>query len=712
MNKSIFVFTVIFVFFILLTNSVFGMKLLSPLEQTYQNNQISSDGRLRLRLDYINDEINDTWIEIDNKKIDVRKDLVIQYFKNDSETVEMSTKSDKINNISNYMEYEFNVLMTGSGTAYFNLTNDENVSKISIKYNFQTRKGTWQCYNNRTYKNLIDSKNDINYKIKLKVFNDGQKYTNYTVLINGNENTCLINSNKTDITQINKIIKKVEDTSAIISHQILKSGTYYLDLSPGKHKITLYGKENDIVENISNNFYVVLSGCGDLICNENDTFKTCPVDCKKFVCKDDSFKGDTNNDGIINKKDLDNVLNIISERIPKPKKDCCIDINDDGVINTIDYNEIKEIISGNKLYERCDNRCNDGTNDGMCSITKKPLFCDYGTFKSKCSECGCDEGYSCMDDETCFKLEQCKCSDVASNPEDSLGYDNVINLFDQYALEDKIKMNDSYDKKFDLNSDGKIDNKDLKCVEYNFGKTTTCSGPAHCEDGTKSGECSLTKPKYCSNIKLEIVEDCRICGCIPYDSCELNGKCKRHDNFKIIISNQTNTSKQYMQDGTIFTPVTQGENMRIAFGINPIRNLENVTIKINLKDGNRSLKGIDEINKRYSNPNNLTKNKIKEIVLSLKTDDNEKIGIYYGELLILINGYEFSKIPLEVELKNKITEEMLKNNESNWEKIKKRWPYILAILLVFGVLIFLIRKRNKEREYIKFLERKHNLILR
>ena len=44
--------------------------------------------------------------------------------------------------------------------------------------------------------------------------------------------------------------------------------------------------------------------------------------------------------------------------------------------------------------------CPDGTLDGSCSSTK-PLYCQVETLISKCSQCGCPSGYSCLAGGTC-----------------------------------------------------------------------------------------------------------------------------------------------------------------------------------------------------------------------------------------------------------------------------------------------------------------------
>ncbi len=66
-------------------------------------------------------------------------------------------------------------------------------------------------------------------------------------------------------------------------------------------------------------------------------------------------------------------------------------------------------------------------------------------------------------------------------------------------------------------------------VQNSAGATNTCSITfnvigATCSDGTSSGACSVTKPKYCSG-STGLVDNCQLCGCPSGSTCQASGSC-------------------------------------------------------------------------------------------------------------------------------------------------------------------------------------------
>jgi hypothetical protein len=679
------------------------LVLLSPINKYYETNE--NIEKLRINLDYFS-TYNETWLIINNQRMDLRHNNFIEKFTQLEEVnIQNTNQTFSFDKISNYFEYSFSIIMTGRGTADINLSNKNEIGKIGIKYINDWDNEIWQCYNGSQYVTISQAKKDIKYDFIIRTYREGLKFNLYEVWINNEKKAnCLIHDEINSIEEINFDVKA---TTAIVSEQILKSGTYYVELPSGKHKVTLNGKNDNDIKNISAEFYVVINECGNLICDGNKNVNNCPSDCKEIICNDNGFVGDTNNDNIIDAKDKTNLINIIDERIPKPERDCCVDINRDGIVNYKDLEILEKIILGEISKEICYIGCNDGTEDNQCS-RNKPYFCDYGNLFKDCNTCGCPDDNICMDDGSCFNLNNCKCSDIASNPKNPLNYDNVVDDYDLDLLKNNIGLclgNENYNEKFDLNYDNCIDEKDIKCIMFNFDKKTLCSGPQVCVDGTLSNECSNKLPLFCE--KDQLIFKCETCGCPMYMQCQNDGTCTSFGNFEIIIEEKSsNESKRYMEGGSIFIPLLKDSSKEIEFILNPLKDLENITFKIDL---DKEFIGLYDMNIELSKRINLKKDEKRTIKIDF-IDNNNELGTYKGKINILINGYEFSSIPIEIHIRESVSMPYLELKE------EKNYTYLLAIIFVLIAILFLVlfilRIRKREKALLKKLEVENRIILK
>lgn len=700
MIKNKLIIMIILVFLINIFN-VNALTLLSPLDKNYETNE--NVDHLKINIDYIN-PYDETWIIINNQKIDLRKNNLIERF-NLPELIEIENSfiNYELDDISNYIEYSFSILVTGRGKAYINFSSNE--QSFGIKYLNDWQNEKWQCYHNNEYINVGDAFRNTNYDFLIKVFNDGLYYDYYEIWINNEKKAICDIQNK--ISYIDNLNIKVEATTARLNNQTFKSGSYNIELPPGKHTATLYALDGDNEYNVKNDFFVIIQGCGNLICEGNKNYINCPADCKPFECDDLALIGDTNNDGVINEIDKTNLINILEGRIPYPERDCCVDLTGDKRITYKDLEIIDDIISGKRPTERCFTGCKDGTLDQTCSRTK-PYFCDYGTLFENCQTCGCLDNHICMDDGSCFNLEDCRCSDVAAPPNNELGYDNIVDDYDKIAIEQHFGLcegDERYNEKYDLNYDGCIDRKDLECINYNFNKRTFCAGLQVCKDGTLPYQCSKNLPMFCDDDQL--IFKCNECGCPKYMECQTDGTCRGLNNFEIIIFEKgSNETKRYMEGGKIYVPLYKDSSTEIEFIINPLRDLQNMSFRLDLKKDKINFNNLNQINTQISRKINLQQNNHETILINLD-DINNPLGLYEGNIYILINGYSFFSIPLELEIKEYVEPIIIK--EIDYTKFI---PYISSLILMFIILIYLLFRRRKERKLLRRLELDNNLILR
>ena len=673
------------------------LRLLSPKERYYETNEHVE--KLRINLDYFN-PLNETWLIINNQRIDLRKENLVEILR-EIEIMEVNNQRKKLefNPISNYLEYSFSIVMTGRGTAQINLTGDS--TSFGIKYFNDWNNEIWQCHNGTDYVTIGEALRNTRYNFIIKAFREGLRYTHYEVWINQEKKgTCFI---PREIKSIENINIDVKGTSAKMSNQILRSGSYFIELPSGKHRATLFARDNENEIKITRDFFVVIRGCGNLICDGNKDSENCPSDCKEIICRDDALVGDTNQDNIIDELDRRNLVNMIEGRIPIPERNCCVDLNNDGIVDEKDLIIMDKIISGEIKPQQCFTGCNDGTLDQTCSINK-PYFCDYGNMFLDCKTCGCPEDSVCMDDGSCFFLKNCKCGDIASRTENPLDYDNIIDELDLNLLKQNIGLcegDDNFNEKFDLNYDGCIDERDIKCIEYNFNKTTLCAGPLVCRDGTLPNQCSKTLPFFCDEDIL--IYDCDRCGCPTYMNCRSDGSCGTLGNFDIILINES------INKNSIHLSITQNSYKNIEFIILPHKDLHNVTFRIRLNRNNLEFNNLQHINTELSRRILLEEGIEKKISIRLEDNDNI-LGTYEGRIDILINGYEFHSIPLEINLRERISRPFAEFIERI--NIIYLIAYLFIILGVLFLIIFIIRIRRRERRLIKKLEMENNIILK
>lgn len=678
------------------TSLTLAQEIISPSEERYYG---TNKERLKVNLDY--DNTNDTTkIIIDDKEISVRDENFKTILKKEKLTYNSDFGFFNLDqNISNNIKIDYKISVSGSGIVDFNLIGDQ---KIGISYTpLDQRNINWYCIDGNKSKKIGEAKKNQEYHFKIDIHNNGQTFEYYDVQINNNEiNRCNIESSL----YFNNIKFNSNGTSTNIKDFKISAGSYFIMLQPGKHKMILLTKKNNSLKNISKEFYIIIDGCGDLICEGENTFWNCPNDCKEVICPDTSFKGDTNFDNIIDEKDERALLNIISGKIPVPERDCCVDLNNDGIIDVYDLQELKKYMNGLKHYERCNTGCDDGTKDQTCSI-KKPYFCDYRKIYEDCIRCGCPEGSTCMKDGTCFDLNNCKCSDIFGDS--PLGYDNIIDKNDIENLNKYLgicKGDEKYNEKKDLNNDGCIDSRDLECIQFNLGKSTQCSGPVHCNDGTLADKCSQTQPLFCNSIRFNLIEDCLTCGCPPYKKCKDNGVCIGEGNFEIILNNQTKKNIINIITKNIY----KNSNNEITFQIFPLKNLENVSFNFELKKNNWKL---STLNKNKIETMNLSGGINYNISIPIHPLQGNELGEYEGSIKVLINNYTFSELPLIINLKEKVIVAELSIKEKM--KTYKFWiPYSLIFLAMILILMILIRKRKREQEYLESLEKKHGIILK
>lgn len=150
--------------------------------------------------------------------------------------------------------------------------------------------------------------------------------------------------------------------------------------------------------------------------------------------------------------------------------------------------------------------CSDGTPYSQCS-ENKPKYCSSGNLIDDCSKCGCQNGYTCnTTTKSCSPLPQLQtCSDGTPYSQCS-----------------------SNKPKYCSNGNLADDCVSCGCSNGYACNTTTksCYTTAQtCSDGTPYSQCSLTKPKYCSNGNL--IDNCGLCSCPSGQQCNsTNSQCK------------------------------------------------------------------------------------------------------------------------------------------------------------------------------------------
>ncbi len=380
------------------------INVTSPSENMYTSTGVEN---VRLNLDYVTPSENDStmWIEIDNKRIEVRKNdfLPVEV---DFRNLNLENSNDRIEwnkNVTNNFVYSGKIMITGKGTVNLTLIGEKN-SQIALLYSGNNKKSMWSCLNGTEYSTIGEAKSDVYYSIEIDAHNNGIYFDYYDLLlITPNEENIEVRCNLEPTSKYFNATKlSVESTSSRLSEQSLNSGTYFFEVGSGNHTIKLVYEKDNTTSFVEKSFLVVIDGCGNLICDGEDSFNNCATDCEEVICKGSAFKGDLNYNNIIDEKDLEIMSNILAGRIPKPEGDCCVDLNDDESINIFDYNILKNILDGERIFERCSADCNDGTVSDSCSL-EKPYYCS--SLKTElikdCKECGCPPYKICELDGEC-----------------------------------------------------------------------------------------------------------------------------------------------------------------------------------------------------------------------------------------------------------------------------------------------------------------------
>ena len=191
-------------------------------------------------------------------------------------------------------------------------------------------------------------------------------------------------------------------------------------------------------------------------------------------------------------------------------------------------------------------KCSDGTLYGKCSSTK-PKYCDQGTLVDNCTKCGCSNNMSCTYSGSCNTppsvrdpvIASVDNSDLAGRALNCSGLlvdadrDN-LNVTVLWSLNGASNYSFGYNNnypngtRFSMTLGGgsvlagywycQITAYDGKNYSTNRSNTLQISEYV-CSDGTLSGQCSATKPNYCTASGL--VSNCTSCGCPAGQSCNV-----------------------------------------------------------------------------------------------------------------------------------------------------------------------------------------------
>jgi flagellar biosynthesis/type III secretory pathway M-ring protein FliF/YscJ len=206
----------------------------------------------------------------------------------------------------------------------------------------------------------------------------------------------------------------------------------------------------------------------------------------------------------------------------------------------------------------------------------------------------------------------------------------------------------------------------------------------------------LRKPLFCSEGKL--FEDCRKCGCPIYGTCSSFGSCTMEEVLKLEgAGEQTDENRAYIRNGTLYVEYTK--NAPIILTIHSNRNVNNISLHIDMRDGSEV--SYDE--SEFSILDGIT----KEISFSVgKLDEGE----YDGVLIISIEDSQFMTLPMKISKRDTMLIP-LPSLESSRDNSKYVVPYLFILIAVVLILFALIRKRRREKELMRRLERKHGISL-
>lgn len=173
------------------------------------------------------------------------------------------------------------------------------------------------------------------------------------------------------------------------------------------------------------------------------------------------------------------------------------------------------------------NKCFDGTDSGQCSFIK-PKYCDNGALKSDCGRCGCSGDEVCQNDGICLL----KCSDETpfgqcSENKPLLCFKGSLesNCFECGCFPGQICLqNGSCAGDIEVGA-GEIKKEDVSGITKK--KVSEEKIIEECADGSRFGQCSLEKPKYCQDGAL--IDNCEMCGCNVGEICSESACFKKSD---------------------------------------------------------------------------------------------------------------------------------------------------------------------------------------
>ncbi len=229
-----------------------SVEILNPVNKTFETKGAAS---LRLVIDYNVSDADGAWLDVAGNRFDVATNNFAEYFKLD----ESRNGGDFIidRNIYNRFIYTFSLKATGDGKVHNMLLDDTtNKSYIDIYYSKSGNQGGWYCLDNNTYKRLRVAAEDREYDFKLVANTDGRFFTSYDVSIEEEyKGRCIIPDETID--HINWISLSSMETQGIISNQLLRAGSYYLDLGIGDYVIKAFANKSGNISSDSASISII-----------------------------------------------------------------------------------------------------------------------------------------------------------------------------------------------------------------------------------------------------------------------------------------------------------------------------------------------------------------------------------------------------------------------------------------------------------------------
>jgi len=245
------------------------LSLLSPSKGMYN----ATGENISLSMDYeVNIPVDSVFLQIDNSIQEVRKHNFVKLYENPKFNQEGLLY---ISPIRNWLRYNFSVYVSEQKTMRIMLSDAaQKTPYIGLTYLNTSKYSGWFCYEGKGLKK-IDIPTTLYYDMALEVKNDGRYFYAYDVYENAKKvASCNIPPSTVSLIDLIKI--ENENKERIITKNSLSAGSYRASFPPGYHKVILFAYLSDgSLYNVSKEFFVVLDGCGDLQCDEDD----CAYDC-------------------------------------------------------------------------------------------------------------------------------------------------------------------------------------------------------------------------------------------------------------------------------------------------------------------------------------------------------------------------------------------------------------------------------------------------